>query len=189
MQNKPILAMIVAATFAGEIGYRNTIPWRLEGDLPKFKALTQGNVLICGRNTQETLPAVMEGRTRIVVSRNPEYVSEVHDPENRIYGVSNLEEALELARSLNPPMIFFIGGVSLYVDAMKIVDRAYVTLVHKTAPKYDAVIPDFEFRQDDWVVVSERLVTEPSQKNPQIKIPSHTYYVFERIENKRSTVQ
>jgi dihydrofolate reductase len=184
MKSKPILALLVAATPAGEIGYRNTIPWRLKGDLPRFKQLTEGNVIVSGRSTHETLPAVMGGRIRIVMSRSPEYVSQVHDPENNIYGVANFDEALELARTFKTEAIFFIGGASVYEDAMKFVDKAFVTLVHKTAPKYDTVIKGFTFAPEDWVVVSERHITEPDSLHPQINLPSHTYYVFERIENK-----
>ena len=179
---KPKLALIVAATVDGEIGYKNTIPWKLKGDLPRFKKLTMGNVVISGRSTHETLPEVMEGRIRIVMSRSPEYVSEVHDPLNHIYCVSSMDEALELARSFQTEMIFFIGGASIYEEALSIVDKAYVTLVYKTAPRYDTKIKNFRFDEKDWISVDCVPVLEHHALFPQIDIPSHSYYTFERIE-------
>jgi len=176
------LAMIVAATANGEIGYKGTIPWKLEGDLPRFKDLTTGNVIISGRSTHESMPAVMVGRKRIVVTRSPEYASEVHDPENEIYGVSSVDEALELARTFDTEWIFFVGGASIYEEALDIVGTVFLTLVHKTAPKYDTVIKNFRLPQDKWVRQHLRDVKESNPKAPEFQTPSHTYYTFERIE-------
>lgn len=175
------LAMILAATSNGEIGYKNTIPWRLKGDLPRFKSLTEGNVLIYGRSTHESLPAPLVGRICIVLSKDPAYVSNVHDPENDIYGASSLEEALTLARSFKKEFIFFAGGAKVYEDALKLVDTVFLTLVHKTAPKYDTKIKNFKFPTDEWEVGTREVVMERVPNNELLGQPSHSYQVLTRI--------
>ena len=51
------MKLIVACDPKGGIGYNNKLPWNnLRGDLPRFKALTTGKVIIMGRNTWESLP-------------------------------------------------------------------------------------------------------------------------------------
>lgn len=48
---------ILACTPDGGIGYKNGLPWKyLQGDLARFKKLTDGGVVVMGRNTWESLP-------------------------------------------------------------------------------------------------------------------------------------
>jgi dihydrofolate reductase len=182
MDKKSKLGLIVATTPNGEIGYKGTIPWKLDGDLPRFKDLTMGNVIISGRSTHESMPESMPGRIRIVVTRSPEYASEVHDPENHIYGVSSVDEAIELAKTFETEWIYFVGGASIYEEALGFVETVFLTLVHKTASKYDTVIKNFRLPANEWARTFQRAVNEPNPKAPEFETPSHTYYMFERIE-------
>ena len=51
------MKLIVACDPKGGIGYENKLPWsKIEGDLPRFKALTMNKVVIMGRNTWDSLP-------------------------------------------------------------------------------------------------------------------------------------
>lgn len=182
MEKKPELILIVASTINGDIGYKGSVPWTLKGDLPRFKYQTTGNVLIIGRSTHESMPESMPGRIRVVLTRDPGYASQIHDPENGIYSASSFDEAVEKAKSFNTEAIFFAGGASIYEEAMSIVDKAYVTLVHKSAPRYDTWIKDFSFPVDKWVLTSNQCVEEPDAQHPEFVVPSHSYLTFERIE-------
>lgn len=152
---RPKLSLIVAATPKGEIGYRQTIPWRLPGDLARFKDLTLNKVVIMGRNTLDSLPEgkPLKGRINIVVSRTlPDdwpgcdaSIEFIHTHRAR-----SVREALELAKVFGTDEIFFIGGASIYQEAMSIVDCAYVTWVHHKNKVYDTVIQDFTFCEDLW---------------------------------------
>ena len=64
------MKLIVACDPKGGIGYNNTLPWsKIEGDLPRFKALTQGQNIVMGRNTWESLPKKpLPNRTNYVLS-------------------------------------------------------------------------------------------------------------------------
>lgn len=49
--------LILASDPRGGIGYKNKLPWaKIEGDLPRFKKLTNGQVVVMGRNTWDSLP-------------------------------------------------------------------------------------------------------------------------------------
>jgi dihydrofolate reductase len=51
------MKLIVACDPKGGIGYNNKLPWsKIEGDLPRFKELTTGKVILMGRNTWDSLP-------------------------------------------------------------------------------------------------------------------------------------
>jgi len=64
------MKLIVACDPSGGIGYNNKLPWsKIEGDLPRFKELTTGKVILMGRNTWESLPKQpLPNRINVVVS-------------------------------------------------------------------------------------------------------------------------
>jgi len=64
------MKLLVACDPKGGIGYENKLPWsKIEGDLPRFKALTDGKIVVMGRNTWESLPRKpLPNRTNYVVT-------------------------------------------------------------------------------------------------------------------------
>jgi dihydrofolate reductase len=51
------MKLSIAADPNGGIGYKNRLPWiKLQGDLPRFKYLTDNQTVIMGRNTWDSLP-------------------------------------------------------------------------------------------------------------------------------------
>lgn len=64
------MKLIIACDPNGGIGYENKLPWsKIEGDLPRFKALTTGKVVFMGRNTWESLSAKpLPNRINIVIT-------------------------------------------------------------------------------------------------------------------------
>ena len=123
------LALIVAAARNRVIGLNNAMPWHLPADLRYFKQVTLGKPVIMGRNTFESIGRPLPGRDNIVVTRNPAFeaagVSVVH----------SLEEALALGSRLLSEQgrpeaeLMLIGGAQLYVQAMPLADRLYITEV------------------------------------------------------------
>jgi dihydrofolate reductase len=61
---------IIACDPKGGIGYKGGLPWdKLQGDLPRFKSLTEGQVVVMGRNTWDSLPKKpLSNRLNIIVS-------------------------------------------------------------------------------------------------------------------------
>lgn len=112
---------IVAMTRDRVIGRRNALPWKLKGDLPRFKRLTSGQTVIMGLNTYESIGRPLPNRYNIVL-----------DFEQRpIEGATvcgSIVEALRQARLLERE-IFIIGGASVYEQMLPFVEVLHVSLV------------------------------------------------------------
>ena len=70
------IALIYARAANGVIGKDGTMPWHLPEDLAHFKQLTQGNPVIMGRKTWDSLPPrfrPLPGRSNIVVTRQQDW--------------------------------------------------------------------------------------------------------------------
>jgi dihydrofolate reductase len=128
--NHPEITLILARAANGVIGADGKMPWHLPADLRRFKQLTMGRPMIMGRKTFDSLPAVLEGRRHIVLTRDPDWQDEGAEP------VASVEEALKLA---NAPHVMVIGGAEIYRLFLALADRIELTEVG-LEPKGDAVI-------------------------------------------------
>ncbi|BBB09955.1 dihydrofolate reductase [Sphingopyxis sp. EG6] len=128
--NHPEITLILARAANGVIGADGKMPWHLPADLRRFKQLTMGRPMIMGRKTFDSLPAILEGRRHIVLTRDPDWQDEGAEP------VATIEEALKLA---NAPHVMVIGGAEIYRLFLPQADRIELTEVG-LEPKGDAVI-------------------------------------------------
>src|ERR1051326_1744485 len=117
--NVPQVALIAAVAANGVIGAGNALPWRLPGDMKRFRALTTGHSVIMGRKTWESLGKPLAERQNIVVTRNRNYSA----PGAEV--ATSFDEAIRLARC--PAPVFCIGGGELYRDALERADTLYLT--------------------------------------------------------------
>jgi dihydrofolate reductase len=147
----------------------------LRADLRRFKALTMGHHLIVGRKTWESIGRPLAGRKIVIVSRNPDYVPQ-NCPECLVS--SSLQAALELARSSGDDEAFIGGGGDIFVLALPLADRIYLTEVD-TASACDVFFP--RLYTGDWREL-ERQVDEAGDGNEF----RSTYRVLERV-NKPTT--
>ena len=118
--NHPEITLVLARAANGVIGADGKMPWHLPADLRRFKQLTMGRPMIMGRKTFDSLPAVLEGRRHIVLTRDPEWQDEGAEP------VASVEEALKLA---NAPHVMVIGGAEIYRLFLPLADRIELTEV------------------------------------------------------------
>lgn len=128
--NHPEITLVVARAANGVIGADGKMPWHLPADLRRFKQLTMGRPMIMGRKTFDSLPAVLEGRRHIVLTRDADWQEEGAEP------VASVEEAL---RRANAPHVMVIGGAEIYRLFLPLADRIELTEVAIT-PAGDAVI-------------------------------------------------
>lgn len=82
----------------------------------------------------------------------------------------SLDEALTFAR--NDPEVFIIGGAEIYLEALDLADRLYLTLVHAHI-KGDTYFPGFDGHQ--WQETS-RERHEADEKNPY----AYSFVICER---------
>ena len=117
------MKLIVACDPKGGIGYNNKLPWsNIQGDLPRFKNLTQGQVVVMGRNTWESLPKKpLLGRLNFVVTSQNLILP------NGAIRVSNLNNFSEFNNA------WLIGGASLINSSWYMIDEIHLT---KTLTEY-----------------------------------------------------
>lgn len=122
------LSLIVAVALNGVIGRDNDLPWRLSGDLRRFKEITIGKPIVMGRKTFESIGRPLTGRTNIVMTRDLGYSAHGITP------VSDFTHAVAAgkiaASKAAVDEIMVIGGASIYAEALLFADRLYVTEVH-----------------------------------------------------------
>lgn len=161
-----IVSLIAALDEAGGIGLRGGLPWRLPADLRRFKRLTMGHHLICGRKTYQSIGRPLPGRTMIVVTRQHGYQAPGCDV------VHSLEGALALAAERGEEEVFVIGGAALYAAALPQAHRLYLTRVHAILPA-DVHFPQFEHKE--WNLSAQ----EDLPANPENPFPT-TFMHLER---------
>lgn len=136
-------ALIVAMSRNRVIGNNNKLPWYLPGDLRYFKQATMGKPILMGRRTWDSIGRPLPGRLNVVITRDeswpvPAGVVREHSLQQaliRAEAHAELEDGEE---------VMVIGGGQIYQEALPLVDRMYVTLVH------DEVDGDAFFPEVDW---------------------------------------
>lgn len=128
--NHPEITLVLARAANGVIGAEGKMPWHLPADLRHFKQLTIGRPMIMGRKTFDSLPALLEGRRHIVLTRDPDW----HEEGAEV--ADSVDSALRLA---NAPHVMVIGGAEIYALFEPLADRIELTEV-ALEPKGDTVI-------------------------------------------------
>ena len=143
-----MITIIAAVAENGVIGNKGKIPWHFPEDFRHFKKTTEGQVVVMGRKTFESLPEKfrpLPNRANIIVSSNM--------PEQKGIEVAHsYEESIQKAKK-HSKEIFIIGGSSLFERALKDADRMILSHV-EGSPEGDVYFP--KFSGNAWDVVSEK---------------------------------
>jgi len=155
------ISVIAAVSQNRVIGKDNQLVWDLPIDMKFFMKSTSGHCILTGRKNYESIPEKfrpLKNRTNIVVTSQSQY-GEVH-PDLKV--VSNIEDGIELARSMGEKELFIIGGGQIYQQTLQLTDRLYITEV-KHDFEGDAFFPPINY--EEWEELS-RIIVEPDQHNP-----------------------
>jgi|CXWL01.1.fsa_nt_gi dihydrofolate reductase len=110
------------------LGKDNDLLFKISEDMKRFRRLTKGHPVIMGRKTWESLPKEfrpLPGRANFVVTRTHDYEAP------GAYVALSLVDALTGASLADgADEIFIIGGGEIYREALPLVHRLYLTLVH-----------------------------------------------------------
>ena len=111
------MKLIVACDPKGGIGYKNQLPWgRLQGDLPRFKALTDDQIVVMGRNTWESLPKKpLLNRTNLIVTT--QFMGRL---PNDSFSISNIDSVTDDA--------WIIGGAKLINSSWHRIHEIHLSL-------------------------------------------------------------
>jgi dihydrofolate reductase len=148
------VAFVVAYANGRVIGRDNALPWRMPADTRRLRALTMGKPLIMGRRTYDSIGRPLEGRTSIVLTRDPEF-----HPEGVLVARTS-DEALALAGSAEEVIVF--GGTEVFRQFLPRADRLYLTEIDADIPG-DRTFPEIDPRE--WREI-ERTEHQPDERNP-----------------------
>lgn len=135
-QARPKVVLVAALGRGREIGRDNGLLWHLPEDMAHFKALTQGQAVLMGRKTWDSLPErfrPLPGRRNIVLSRQPG----LSLPGAEVF--SDLPSALQACAGL--PQVCVIGGAQIYAEAMAHADVLELTEVAADFADADSWFP------------------------------------------------
>jgi len=139
---RPIVAAVVAIGKNRELGKGDKLIWHIPDDLKRFKRLTYGHPVIMGRKTFESILSYLgkplPERTNIVVTHDPDWKCE------GVITVRSLEDALQIARTLDNEEVHIGGGASIYDQALPYIGKLYLTLIDAEAPQADTFFPAYE---------------------------------------------
>jgi dihydrofolate reductase len=164
-----IISLIVAVDENNGIGIEGRLPWKISTDLKRFKSLTMGHHIIMGRKTWDSIGRALPGRTNIIISQQLRQA-----PENAILKTS-LVEAIEYARQHADTEVFIIGGGLIFIQALPLADRIYLSKIHISTPA-DTFFPDFDW--DKWKINESTEI--PASNFDQY---AHTYIILERHDD------
>ena len=148
MDKKPTISIVAAMDENRGIGYKGKIPWHIKEDLLRFKHLTVGKTVIFGRKTYESLLGYyqrsgrpMPTRNTIVVSRSFGSIA-LSSIAQDLYYASSVEEAIKLAKKIEPVEVFISGGGEIFNKGIKYAEKLYLTIV-KGKFQADTFFPDY----------------------------------------------
>lgn len=111
------MKLILACDLKGGIGYKNKLPWKIVGDLPRFKQLTENGVVVMGRKTWESLPKKpLPKRVNVVISKTLQPLDEAIVLPN----IGRLKEAND---------VWVIGGNKLVNSVWDHIHEIHLTIV------------------------------------------------------------
>ena len=138
------VVLVAAVADNGVIGTGDDIPWHLPEDLAHFRRTTEGNVVVMGRRTYDTIGRPLPRRTNVVVTHQQGWHAD------GVLVACSWEEALALAAE-HAGDVMVIGGAEIYALAMPDADVQVLTEVH-LSPAGDVHYPAYD--RAAWVEVA-----------------------------------
>ncbi|WP_201533786.1 dihydrofolate reductase [Psychrobacter ciconiae] len=150
------VAQIAAVSENHCIGKNNDLPWHIKADLQHFKKMTADSektgqdiqgIVIMGRKTFESMASKpLPKRMNVIVTTQTDFAeaNNLSDCQNIIVAQSlndALTKATDLAKKLDLPTVWVIGGERLFTEALAVTDRIELTHVATTIDNGDAFYP------------------------------------------------
>ena len=153
-----MIAAIVAVDNNWGIGYNGELLEHIPEDMKYFRELTEGNVVIMGRKTWESLPTKpLPNRDNLIISSTL-YLnfSEYEGYRVSTSSIKWVEFYLTLLKVgyavlNNNKDIFIIGGGSIYEQLLPYCDTVYLTRIGKDHKNVDTYFPRID-KDPEWEI-------------------------------------
>lgn len=119
------ISMIACVTSDMCIGLYGDLLISLKPDMKHFKEITDGHVVVMGRNTYESLKVKpLPGRTNIIISTT------MDEMPPGFFVFKSVDNFLKFYKDYDGE-VFIIGGAMIYDAFMPYADKIYLTHVHR----------------------------------------------------------
>jgi dihydrofolate reductase len=151
--------LIVALDDDNLIGNNNELPWHFKKDLKYFKETTEGNIVVMGRKTYESIgrEGLPERDNIVLTNRGVSRVATLRD-DYSLFFTDSIEYILQLRDYRE---VFIIGGATIYEQFLPYADKLYVTRVMGKF-EGDTYFPDVDYRE--WNPVACEKETDNNRK-------------------------
>lgn len=146
-----MISIIAAIDKKRALGYQNKLLVHLPEDLAHFKNITSGHPVIMGQNTYLSIGRALPNRVNIILSRDKNFQA------SDCVVFDDLNQALDFAKGKDQNEVFFIGGASVYEQAIKLADKLYLTII-EAEYQADVWFPDYS----DFKIIKEEEYTSAS---------------------------
>ena len=140
---------IVAVDNEWNIGKENKLLAHLPKDLKRFKHITEGQYIIMGRKTLESLPGgePLPNRTTIVLTRDANYKND------QVIIVNSFEQLLGMIESLSEVEsekdFIICGGGEIYESLLEYTNEVIITKIDHVFSGCDAQFPNLD-KNSEW---------------------------------------
>lgn len=131
-----MISIIAAIDKNRALGYQNKLLVHLPEDLAHFKKITLNHPVIMGKNTYLSIGKALPNRINIILSKDENFKAE------NCFVFNDWDKALDFAKSHDQDEVFFIGGASVYKQAIDIADKLYLTII-EAEYQADVWFPDY----------------------------------------------
>jgi dihydrofolate reductase len=166
-----MLKIIAAIGKNNELGSAGRLPsWKLKTDMERFKKLTEGQTVVMGRKTFESLPPKfrpLPNRENVVLTRDKDWKSE------GVEVVSELDLTLLRGSGRQAEGVWIIGGGNIYQQFLHLADELHITHVDGEFPA-DTFFPYID--EDLWVPKHEEEIPQDGENSHR-----SVYVVYKKI--------
>lgn len=154
--------MIAAVGRNFEIGKGNALPWHCPADLKRFKELTEGSVVMMGKNTAISLGRPLPNRKNVVLTRQ-KFTRRVVMVDG--FGISlSLNTAARLF-----PDAWVVGGAQIYSALLPHVNEIWLSHIDIDVPGADTFFPFEDMRVLGFQAIEEVVRHPGDEHSPSFK--------------------
>jgi dihydrofolate reductase len=154
-----MIKAIVAVDNNWSIGIDGGLLTHLPKDLQRFKRITDGNFIIMGRKTLESLPGgkPLPNRFSIILTRDPNYKNE---EVVVVHSIPQLLSKIEALKKMFPALGFFIcGGGQIYKQLLPYTQQILVTKINHEFEGTDTKFENLD-KAKGWKVIESEIEIE-----------------------------
>lgn len=164
------IGAIVALDNKNGIGYDNKIPWKLKGDLTRFKEITVGdgnNCVIMGKKTFNSVK-FLKKRDNLVLSTS--LIIDTQKDNNLIKSFININELMNFLKNKDYKEVWIIGGGIIYKKfiELNLINLMVITVINDVY-QCDVFFPEIP---NNFIKIKKRILNEKTElgKNTEICI-------------------